>query len=405
MIGLPSSKIFAAAAQQPAEPPAGEPSKANGASRPSSQSLTPSVEMAPLIEATLEDELDEEVAEPVTVPRKRAPTPPPPPVVAKEPAKDSPPSRKWEPTQKVDPMPITPAMRSSGELPVGTFMYPSARRSSGLLKWLLLLFALGAGFGAVVFVAPRLMKQDDGTKQATQVAQTTPPPAPPAPPVPPADQPVPESPSTPSAEQAAPPPTTETNSPASDTNPTTTTTPTTTPPTPPTTTRSTHSRSTSKQTTKVTAKTSPTASGPTQPTDTNPSPPSDTKPAEPKGDPTCDEVSCVLSKYDRPCCERYKPKETAIAKRSGSVPEELDRAAVRASIDKVKPAVVACGEKAGVKGTVKIAVAVAPEGNVTSADVAESPDAALGSCVASAIKRAKFTKTINGGSFTYPFVF
>jgi TonB family protein len=113
----------------------------------------------------------------------------------------------------------------------------------------------------------------------------------------------------------------------------------------------------------------------------------------------------VLSKYDRPCCERYKPAQSDISKRSGSIPEDLDRAAVRSGMEKVKPAVVACGEKTGAKGTVKIAVTVAPEGNVTSSEVAESPDSGLGSCVAAAIKRASFSKSVNGGSFTYPFVF
>jgi TonB family protein len=56
-------------------------------------------------------------------------------------------------------------------------------------------------------------------------------------------------------------------------------------------------------------------------------------------------------------------------------------------------------------GTVKIAVEVAPEGNVKSAEVTESPDTALGACVATALKKAQFGKSVNGGSFTYPFVF
>ena len=120
----------------------------------------------------------------------------------------------------------------------------------------------------------------------------------------------------------------------------------------------------------------------------------------------CDEVSCVLAKYVRPCCERFKPKQADIAPRTANgVPEELDKTMVRAGVEKVKPRVVACGEKAGTKGTVKIAVTVAPEGNVTAASVASSPDSALGECVAAAMKNAVFGKSVNGGSFTYPFVF
>ncbi|HEY5951219.1 MAG TPA: TonB family protein [Kofleriaceae bacterium] len=84
----------------------------------------------------------------------------------------------------------------------------------------------------------------------------------------------------------------------------------------------------------------------------------------------------------------------------------LDRSAISAGISSIKPKVVACGEKApGVKGKVKVKVVVAPAGNVTSATVAETPDEALGKCVASVVKDAKFGATKNGGTFSYPFVF
>jgi len=74
-------------------------------------------------------------------------------------------------------------------------------------------------------------------------------------------------------------------------------------------------------------------------------------------------------------------------------------------VEKIKPKVVACGEKAGAKGTVKLDVSVDPAGNVKSVSVTESPDAALGECVSAAMKRAKFGKSVNGGEFVYPFVF
>jgi TonB family protein len=250
-----------------------------------------------------------------------------------------------------------------------------------------------------VFVAPKLMSKDEN-KPSAQVAQTapTPPPPPQVPTAGSAEQPATNTPDTPTPPTTDTPPTPDT--PTNDTPP-----PDTTPKTPPTQTK----RGGTTQTKR--GGTTPTTGPVTTPdkgTTTTPPPddkPIETKTAPPSGDPTCDEVSCVLSKYDRPCCERYNPKETDIAKRSGSLPEDLDRAAVRSGIEKVKPAVVQCGEKAGVKGTVKISVSVAPEGNVTASDVAESPDSALGSCVAAAIKRATFSKTVNGGSFTYPFVF
>jgi TonB family protein len=120
----------------------------------------------------------------------------------------------------------------------------------------------------------------------------------------------------------------------------------------------------------------------------------------------CDETSCVLSKYDRPCCAKYKPATTPDFKpRVGDVPESLDKSMVRAGVERVKPRVVSCGEKSGAKGTVKIAMTVSASGDVTSASVADSPDATLGDCVLAAMRNAKFGKTVNGATFTYPFAF
>ena len=107
----------------------------------------------------------------------------------------------------------------------------------------------------------------------------------------------------------------------------------------------------------------------------------------------CDETSCVLSKYDRACCAKFKPATTDFKPRVGDVPESLDKSMVRAGVERVKPRVVSCGEKSAVKGTVKIALAVAPDGAVTSASIADSPDPALGECVLNAMKSAK-----SGGS-------
>jgi molybdopterin adenylyltransferase len=128
----------------------------------------------------------------------------------------------------------------------------------------------------------------------------------------------------------------------------------------------------------------------------------DSKPA-PSADPGCDEVSCVLAKYDRPCCERYRPKE-AFRPNVGT-PDELDKRMVKAGVQTIKPRVVACGEKVTATGTVKLAVSVDGEGAVKSVSVTESPHASLGECVAAAMRSAKFGKTKNGGEFVYPFVF
>jgi molybdenum cofactor biosynthesis protein B len=135
-------------------------------------------------------------------------------------------------------------------------------------------------------------------------------------------------------------------------------------------------------------------------------------PDNPKTD-DCDEVTCILEKYARPCCAVYKPAETASTKPPPpppkpnplGLPEELDRSMIKAGVDQVRVAIISCGEKAGVKGTVKLAVTVDPGGRIESVAVTATPEPALGDCVAAAVRRTSFAKTLNGGSFSYPFVF
>jgi molybdopterin adenylyltransferase len=148
-----------------------------------------------------------------------------------------------------------------------------------------------------------------------------------------------------------------------------------------------------------------TAKPPVTPTAT-PRPP-DPDPDPPPNPPVasgCDEVSCILEKYARPCCARFKPADTAKITPSG-LPESLDKSMIRAGVDKVRPVIIRCGETSPAKGTVKVAVSVKPDGHVEGADVAGAPDPTLGACVAGAIKKTSFSRTQNGGTFTYPFVF
>lgn len=128
----------------------------------------------------------------------------------------------------------------------------------------------------------------------------------------------------------------------------------------------------------------------------------------------CDERSCLLNNYEDACCAEYKkgkpgspgasPGTTPTAK-PGDLPEKLDRAMIFDGVAKVKAKVMACGDKSSAKGTVKVSVKVSSDGNITSVSVVLMPDAALGSCVVSAMQRATFCKTQSGGSFDYPFVF
>lgn len=117
-------------------------------------------------------------------------------------------------------------------------------------------------------------------------------------------------------------------------------------------------------------------------------------------DPTCDEVSCVLDNYERACCARYKRPEG-----DGTLPNSLDRAMISAGIAKVKPSIMTCGDRSSATGKVKVSVKVSGDGHVATVTVEATPDPALSECVAAVIRRAKFTRTANGGLFSYPFIF
>jgi predicted Zn finger-like uncharacterized protein len=136
----------------------------------------------------------------------------------------------------------------------------------------------------------------------------------------------------------------------------------------------------------------------------------------------CDEVSCLLGTASGPCCAKYNKKGGGGSTTSptspkatpppsgggggGDLPETLDRDMISNGVGAVSGAAHACSSKApGVKGKVKVHVKVSPAGTINGVDVSETPDPALGNCVAGAMSRAHFAKTQKGGSFSYPFVF
>ncbi|HEY5937249.1 MAG TPA: hypothetical protein VIU61_21515 [Kofleriaceae bacterium] len=143
----------------------------------------------------------------------------------------------------------------------------------------------------------------------------------------------------------------------------------------------------------------------------NPTPdepdPAKTTPDEPppkRAVPGCEEVECVMEGYKRACCARFKPADDGF--KPTTVPaENLQKTQIKAGIAKVRAKVMACGEQFPTKGTVKLAITVDPEGQITELDVVETPEDALGSCVAAAVRTATFAKTEGGGSFRQPFVF
>jgi hypothetical protein len=122
---------------------------------------------------------------------------------------------------------------------------------------------------------------------------------------------------------------------------------------------------------------------------------------------TCDEVSCVLTNYEGDCCATFRRRGPAPRTRTSTpaLPDTLDRRAIMAGIAAVRAQVLACGQHSTAKRTVKVRLRVAPSGHVESTFVEQTPEPALGFCVASAIKQATFEPTHHGGSFSYPFVF
>jgi molybdenum cofactor biosynthesis protein B len=122
---------------------------------------------------------------------------------------------------------------------------------------------------------------------------------------------------------------------------------------------------------------------------------------KPMQDDGCDEVSCVLDHYERECCAPFKPKTPE----NPGMQQDLDRASVAKSIESMKAVVITCGQKFQGKGQVRVHLAIAPDGHVTSADVESSPSAGLGACVAEALRRVQFKHTANGGEVTYPYNF
>lgn len=141
------------------------------------------------------------------------------------------------------------------------------------------------------------------------------------------------------------------------------------------------------------------------------------KPAKPDkpartggGSSDCDAVACLVDP-NQPCCAKKggggKPSggNTGGGKVDSNLPEQLDSGMIKAGIDKVKGRAQACGSKSSAKGAVKVRIKATPEGKVGSVDIVSSPDDALASCVASALKGATFAKTQRGMGFAYTLSF
>jgi predicted Zn finger-like uncharacterized protein len=141
--------------------------------------------------------------------------------------------------------------------------------------------------------------------------------------------------------------------------------------------------------------------------------PKETRPASSGSSGCLDEVGCLLADKPPACCSKYGKKSGGGGSKSDSggggggsdLPETLDRTMISSGVSKVRGRVDACASRSSAKGEVKVQVKVASNGSVSSVSVKNTPDPSLGSCVASAMEKASFSKTQNGGTFSYPFIF
>lgn len=129
-----------------------------------------------------------------------------------------------------------------------------------------------------------------------------------------------------------------------------------------------------------------------------------------------DEVQCLLADKPPACCSRYGKSGSSKPASGGgggggggggnsNLPDALTKSDISEGVGKVRSRVDGCAAKSSAKGTVKVSVKVSGGGTVSSVTVKESPDPGLASCVQAAMQKATFTKTQNGGSFSYPFIF
>ena len=140
------------------------------------------------------------------------------------------------------------------------------------------------------------------------------------------------------------------------------------------------------------------------------------RPREPEKKPSrsggcLDEVGCLLADKPPPCCSKYTGgggSSSSSRKRptvDRNLPETLNKSDIKGGMARIRNKVVACGNRHKGKGQVKLSIKVAPSGSVSSVDVKSAPNSSLGSCVASAVQKAKFPKSQKGRKFSYPFVF
>ena len=88
-----------------------------------------------------------------------------------------------------------------------------------------------------------------------------------------------------------------------------------------------------------------------------------------------------------------------------ALPAELSQADISRGMGSIKSRIDACAAKSQYQGTVTVAVKVMGSGAVDDVKVKSSPDPALAVCVAAAVQKAAFARTLKGGTFSHSFRF
>jgi hypothetical protein len=95
-------------------------------------------------------------------------------------------------------------------------------------------------------------------------------------------------------------------------------------------------------------------------------------------------VAALVSGYAEPCCAALRANA-----------DTLDRTQLAAGIATID--VRGCTGH----GAVKLSLAIAPAGTVTSVTIRSSTDDALATCIVAAARKGTFAKTQRGGAFSY----
>ena len=114
----------------------------------------------------------------------------------------------------------------------------------------------------------------------------------------------------------------------------------------------------------------------------------------------CDEVLCLVE--GRGCCGSVK-KPKAAPEVDTSLPERLVRDDLAEGLKKVNGRLSSCGTRFEVSGVVKLKLTIGADGKVKKS-TANQGDAEFKSCISGMLKKARFAKTQQGATLSYPVI-